>query len=264
MSLTVFNTLGRRPVEFAPREAGHVRMYTCGPTVYNVVHIGNLRTFLWEDVLRRHLLAKGCAGDAGHEPDRRGRQDDPRRLRGRDVAARLHDEVHADLFFRDIERAAHRARRAVPPRHRSCSRDDQEITAKLLERGHAYESEGSVYFRIATFPNYGRLSGIDLAEARRGERVADDEYEKEDVKRLRPLEGCQGRRALLAVAVGSRPPGLAHRVLGDEHEVPGRDHFDLHTGAVDNIFPHHENEIAQSEAATGETVRRRAGSTPST
>ena len=96
----------------------------------------------------------------------------------------------------------------------------QEITAKLLESGHAYESEGSVYFRIATFPDYGKLSGIDLTQARRGDRVADDEYEKEDVKDFVLWKAAKPGEPSWESPWGEGRPGLAHRVLGDEHEVP--------------------------------------------
>ena len=180
MTLQAFNTLGRRLEPLQPIEPGHVRLYTCGPTVYNVAHIGNLRTFLWEDVLARHLRSTGLrVTQVMNLTDV-----DDKTIKGSTEAGLSLTEFtgkYADLFFRDIDRLGlQRAERY--PRATEHIPEMREITAKLLERGHAYESEGSVYFRISTFPAYGRLSGIDLSQARRSDRVADDEYEKEDIK----------------------------------------------------------------------------------
>ena len=125
------------------------------------------------------------------------------------------------------------------------------MIAKLIERGHAYESEGSVYFRISTFPTYGRLSGIDLSQARRGDRVADDEYEKEDVKDFVLWKAAKPGEPTWDSPWGPGRPGWHIECSAMSTKYLGN-HFDIHTGGVDNIFPHHENEIAQSEAATGE------------
>ena len=249
VSMRLFNTLGRSVVDFAPREDGHVRMYTCGPTVYNTVHIGNLRTFLWEDVLRRHLLARGWrvtqVMNLTDVDDKTIRGASESGLSLRDFTTR-----YADLFFRDIDRLGFRRADAYP-RATDHVPEMQALTARLLEGGHAYESDGSVYFRIATFPDYGKLSGIDLAAARRGERVADDEYEKEDVKDFVLWKAAKPGEPSWESPWGAGRPGwhiecsaMSMKYLGER--------FDIHTGAVDNIFPHHENEIAQSEAATGQ------------
>jgi cysteinyl-tRNA synthetase len=250
VSLKVFNTLGRRPAELAPIEPGHVRMYTCGPTVYNVVHIGNLRTFLWEDVLRRHLTASGYrVTQIMNLTDV-----DDKTIRGASEAGlslRDFTSKYAELFFRDIDRLGLQ-RVEQYPRATDHVPEMQEITARLLERGHAYESEGSVYFRIATFPDYGKLSGIDLTQARRGDRVADDEYEKEDVKDFVLWKAGKPGEPTWPSPWGPGRPGWHIECSAMSIKYLGR-HFDIHTGAVDNIFPHHENEIAQSEAATGET-----------
>ena len=248
MSLTLFNTMGRRPKELAPLEEGHVRLYTCGPTVYNVVHIGNLRTFLFEDVLRRHLRARGYrvtqVMNLTDVDDKTIRGAAEARVSLRDFTAR-----YAETFFRDIDRLG-----LQPAEHYPRATDHipemQELTARLLERGHAYEAEGSVYFRIATFPAYGRLSGIDLTQARRGERVADDEYEKEDVKDFVLWKSEKPGEPSWPSPWGPGRPGWHIECSAMSMKYLG-EHFDVHTGAVDNIFPHHENEIAQSEAATG-------------
>ncbi|HVQ54833.1 MAG TPA: cysteine--tRNA ligase [Thermoanaerobaculia bacterium] len=249
MTLRVFNTLGRRIEDFQPREEGHVRLYTCGPTVYNVVHIGNLRTFLWEDVLRRHLLAKGWrVTQIMNLTDV-----DDKTIRGAaqaNLSLRDFTSKYADLFFRDIDRLGIQRVEGYP-RATDHVTEMQEITTKLLERGHAYESEGSVYFRITTFPAYGKLSGIDLTQARRGDRVADDEYEKEDVKDFVLWKAGKEGEPTWDSPWGKGRPGWHIECSAMSMKYLGA-HFDMHTGAVDNIFPHHENEIAQSEAATGE------------
>ncbi len=249
MTLKVFNTLGRRIVDFEPREAGHVRLYTCGPTVYNVVHIGNLRTFLWEDVLRRHLAAKGWkvtqVMNLTDVDDKTIRGAAEAKMSLSDFTAK-----YADLFFRDIDRLG-LERAEVYPRATDHVAEMQALTARLIDRGHAYESEGSVYFRIATFPAYGKLSGIDLGQARRGERVADDEYEKEDVKDFVLWKAAKPGEPSWQSPWGPGRPGWHIECSAMSMKYLGP-HFDIHTGAVDNIFPHHENEIAQSEAATGE------------
>jgi cysteinyl-tRNA synthetase len=249
VSLEVFNTLGRGIVEVKPRQAGHIRMYTCGPTVYNVVHIGNLRTFLWEDVLRRHLTARGWRVthimNLTDVDDKTIRGAAEAKLSLRDFTTK-----YAELFFRDIDRLGMQRVEGYP-RATDHVPEMLEMTAKLIERGHAYESEGSVYFRIATFPDYGKLSGIDLTQARRGDRVADDEYEKEDVKDFVLWKAAKPGEPSWTSPWGEGRPGWHIECSAMSMKYLG-DHFDIHTGAVDNIFPHHENEIAQSEAATGE------------
>ena len=249
MTLQAFNTLGRRVEALQPIEPGHVRLYTCGPTVYNVAHIGNLRTFLWEDVLARHLRSTGLrVTQVMNLTDV-----DDKTIKGATEAGLSLTEFtgkYADLFFRDIDRLGlQRAERY--PRATEHIPEMLEITAKLLERGHAYESEGSVYFRISTFPAYGRLSGIDLSQARRSDRVADDEYEKEDIKDFVLWKAAKPGEPTWDSPWGPGRPGWHVECSAMSMKYFGP-HFDIHTGAVDNIFPHHENEIAQSEAATGE------------
>ena len=247
--IRLHNTLGRRIVELAPLEPGHVRMYTCGPTVYNVVHIGNLRTFLFEDVLRRHLLARGFRvtqimnlTDVDDKTIRGAREEG---LSLQDFTAK-----YVEAFFRDIRRLNIQAAEAYP---RATDHVPEMIAMieTLRERGHTYESEGSVYFRISTYPDYGKLSQIDLSQMRRGERVADDEYEKEDVKDFALWKGSKPGEPSWPSPFGEGRPGWHIECSAMSMKYLGR-HFDIHTGAVDNIFPHHENEIAQSEAATGE------------
>jgi cysteinyl-tRNA synthetase len=248
-SVRLYNTLGRRLSELTPLEPGHVRLYTCGPTVYNVAHIGNLRTFVFEDVLRRHLLAKGYRvtqimnlTDVDDKTIGGAQQEG--------VSLPEFTAKYEEAFFRDIGRLN------VQPAEKYPKATDHvpEMVAlieTLRERGHTYESEGSVYFRIATFPDYGKLSRIDLTQTRRGERVAEDEYEKEDVKDFALWKGGKPGEPSWPSPFGAGRPGWHIECSAMSMRYLGR-HFDIHTGAVDNIFPHHENEIAQSEAATGE------------
>jgi cysteinyl-tRNA synthetase len=244
------NTLGRKMTDLAPLEPGHVRMYTCGPTVYNVVHIGNLRTFVFEDVLRRHLLARGYRVtqimNLTDVDDKtiRGAQEEG-------VSLPEFTAKYIESFFRDIRRLN------VQPAEKYPKATDHvpemiALIEKLRDRGHTYETEGSVYFKIATFPPYGRLSQIDLSQTRRGERVAEDEYEKEDVRDFALWKGAKPGEPSWPSPFGAGRPGWHIECSAMSMKYLGQ-HFDIHSGAVDNIFPHHENEIAQSEAATGET-----------
>ena len=219
------------------------------PTVYNVAHIGNLRTFLFEDVLRRHLLAKGYrVTQIMNLTDV-----DDKTIRGaheEGVSLPQFTAKYEEAFFRDIRRLNVRPAEKYP----KATDHVPEMIAlieKLRERGHTYDSEGSVYFRIATFPDYGKLSRIDLTQTRRGERVAEDEYEKEDVKDFALWKGAKPDEPSWPSPFGAGRPGWHIECSAMSMKYLGP-HFDIHTGAVDNIFPHHENEIAQSEAATGE------------
>ena len=248
-ALRLHNTLGRRMTDLAPLEPGHVRMYTCGPTVYNVVHIGNLRTFLFEDVLRRHLLAKGFrVTQIMNLTDV-----DDKTIRGAKEEGLSLPEFTAkyvESFFRDIRRLNLEAAERYPKATEHVA-DMIALIETLQKRGHTYASDGSVWFRISTFPGYGKLSQIDLTQTRRGERVAEDEYEKEDVKDFALWKRGKPGEPVWPSPFGDGRPGWHIECSAMSMKYLGR-HFDIHTGAVDNIFPHHENEIAQSEAATGE------------
>ena len=243
-----FNTLGRRLTELVPLEPGRVRMYTCGPTVYNVAHIGNLRTFLFEDVLRRHLKSSGLeVTQIMNITDI-----DDKTIKGaaaEGVSLADFTSRYTQLFYEDLKRLN------VEPAERYPKATDHvpemiALILKLKARGHTYESEGSVWFKISTFPDYGKLSQIDLSKTRRGERVAEDEYEKEDVRDFALWKGAKPGEPSWPSPWGPGRPGWHIECSAMSMKYLG-EHFDIHTGAVDNIFPHHENEIAQSEGATG-------------
>ena len=245
--LVFYNTLGRRRTPFKPVVPGEARVYTCGPTVYNEVHIGNLRTFLFEDLLRRTLRYLGYkVTQVMNVTDV-----DDKTILGAHKAGVPLDEYTApfiESFLRDLdslrlERAEHF------PRATEHIAEMIEIVARLIEKGYAYESDGSVWFSISRDPDYGRLSGFDLAQVRRGERVASDEYTKEDVRDFVLWKGVKPGEPAWDSPWGPGRPGwhiecsaMGMKYLGET--------FDLHCGGVDLIFPHHENEIAQSESAT--------------
>jgi len=242
------NTYTRRKEVFRPLVEGEVRMYTCGPTVYDYAHIGNFRAYLWEDLLRRYLKAAGYrVTQVMNITDV-----DDKTIRGAKAAGLGLDdftEKYIRAFFEDldalgVERAEHypRATRHIP--------EMVKIVQTLLERGHAYESKGSIYFRLDSFPEYGRLAHLRQEGMIANFRVDSDEYEKSDVRDFVLWKARKEAEPFWETPVGVGRPGwhlecsaMSMKYLGET--------LDIHTGGTDNIFPHHENEIAQSEAATG-------------
>ena len=250
---TFLNTLGRRREPLATVTPGHVGIYTCGPTVYNHAHIGNLRTFLFEDVLRRAL------GHLGYEVTQvmNLTDVDDKTIRGAQEQGVSLDEYTApfiESFFADL-RALHVEPAEHYPRATRHLPEMVAIVARLLEGGFAYDRDGSIWFRIASDPDYGKLSGIDLEGVQQGERVASDEYDKEDVRDFVLWKGAKPGEPAWDSPWGPGRPGwhlecsaMSMKYLGET--------FDIHCGGVDNVFPHHENEIAQSESSTGKPYAR--------
>jgi cysteinyl-tRNA synthetase len=248
MELSFFNTLTRQLDKFSPASPGLVRMYTCGPTVYNYVHIGNLRTFLFEDVLRRALKVFGYQVQQVmnltdiDDKTIRGAQ-------GEGVSLREYTDRYIEAFFEDIDTL--RCQRVEHyPRATDFIPQMVELISKLAEKGHTYQLEGSTYFRISSFPQYGKLSGIDPKNIKAGARVDADEYEKEDVRDFVLWKAARPGEPFWDTPFGPGRPGwhlecstMALALLGET--------LDIHAGGVDLIFPHHENEIAQSQGATG-------------
>ncbi|HVH08447.1 MAG TPA: cysteine--tRNA ligase [Gemmatimonadales bacterium] len=263
MTLALYNTLSRRVEPFTPLAPPRVTLYTCGPTVWNYAHIGNFRTFLFEDLLRRHLEASGY--DVYHIMNLTDVDDRTIKAAAAD-GKRLaeHTAPFIRAFFEDRDylriRAAHaypRATASVPAMIR--------LVERLLERGVAYRGDdGSVYFAIARFPGYGRLSRLDAATLRAGARVASDEYAKDDPrdfalwKKAEPSDEQVG--AAWDAPFGRGRPGwhleCSAMSLAALAECCASETLDIHAGAVDLIFPHHEDEIAQAEAATGQPFAR--------
>ena len=257
MTLRLHNTLTGSKDAFEPLAPGRVLMYTCGPTVWNYAHVGNLRTFLFYDLLRRHLEVAGYrVTQVMNLTDIDDRILDQAMHSGSTISD--YTRPYEAAFFDDMN--ALRARRAEQyPRATEHIGDMIEMIATLLEHGYAYVADGDVYFRIASFPRYGELSHLDRSGLRAGARVATDKYEKESVsdfalwKRAQPGDEVLG--AAWDAPFGRGRPGwhiecsaMSKRYLGDT--------LDIHSGGVDLMFPHHENEIAQSEAANGRTFVR--------
>ncbi|MDQ1349321.1 MAG: cysteinyl-tRNA synthetase [Acidobacteriota bacterium] len=243
-----FNTLGRRLAPFEPLAPAKVGIYTCGPTVYNTVHIGNLRTFLFEDLLCRSLRFLGFeVTQIMNLTDV-----DDKTIRGAEERG-LALDVYTAPFIASFQ-ADLAALNVVPatayPRATEHIDGMQAIIARLLAAGYAYESDGSVWFRIAADADYGKLSGFRLEEARVGERVANDEYETEDVRDFVLWKGAKPGEPSWPSPWGPGRPGWHIECSAMSAAFLGET-FDIHCGGVDNLFPHHENEIAQSESANG-------------
>jgi cysteinyl-tRNA synthetase len=262
MPLRLFNTLTRRVEPFAPLTPGQATMYTCGPTIWNFAHIGNFRTFLFEDLLRRWLEASGLVVlhimNLTDVDDRIIREAGARGLAIGDFTAPF-----ATAFFEDCNwlriRPAHEY-----PRATGFIEEMVALVGRLLANGTAYQGDdGSVYFAIDRFPAYGRLSQLDRRELRAGAsgRVSTDEYDKENAQDFVLWKAARPEDEAVAAAwdapFGRGRPGwhlecsaMALALL--ERHGRGRV-LDIHAGGVDLIFPHHEDEIAQSCASTGET-----------
>jgi cysteinyl-tRNA synthetase len=254
----LFNTLTREVEPFAPADGRRVRMYTCGPTVYNPAHLGNFRTFLFEDLMRRALRVAGWEieqvmnlTDVDDKIIRRADEQSKTIVQVTDPVIEI---FHQDREFLRIERAEHY------PRATGYIAEMIALVERLVERGVAYQADDrSVYFAIRRFPEYGRLSRLDTRELKPGARVAQDDYTKENAQDFAlwkaAVEEDERAGAAWDSPWGRGRPGwhlecsaMAMTLLGET--------IDLHCGGVDLIFPHHEDEIAQSEAATGRTFSR--------
>ncbi len=258
MTIRFHNTLTRNLEDFEPAEEGHVRMYTCGPTVYDRAHIGNFRAFTWEDLLRRYLKWRGYrvtqVMNITDVDDRTIQAALDRKISLEEVTAPVTEAFYEDwetLGLEPVERNP-RATEHVPQMI--------ELVRRLEKSGLTYEKDGSVYFAIERFPGYGSLANIDPDALQVGGRVEGDEnYSKENPRDFVLWKGgARGHEGDVAVWDSPWGPGrpgwhlecsaMAMEYLGET--------LDIHTGGVDNIFPHHVNEIAQSEGATGKPFAR--------
>lgn len=247
-AVRLYNTMTRAIDPIEPVEPGHVRIYCCGPTVYDHAHIGNLRKYVCDDVLVRTLRHAGYR--VTHVMNVTDVDDKIiKAASGGLEAIRAYTAPYTDAFFQDLATLRIQSPDIVCP---ATEHIEQmvEMVQRLVERGHAYESDGSYYFRIASFPEYGRLARLDSAGMRAGARVEVDEYSKDDVRDFALWKAHREGEVAWDTPLGHGRPGwhiecsaMAMHYLGES--------FDIHTGGVDNIFPHHENEIAQAEGATG-------------
>jgi len=251
MAIKLYNTLTRKKEEFIPLKPNQAGIYACGPTVYNYAHIGNLRTYVFEDTLRRMFQYNGFS--LSHVMNITDVDDKTiRDSRKEGVSLKQLTERYTDYFFEDF-RSLNIQRPDVVCKATEHIPEMIDLVQRLSDKGYAYKSgDGATYFNIAKFAGYGKLSGIDLAGLKAGARVASDEYEKESLsdfalwKAWEPKDG----EVFWDSPFGKGRPGwhiecsaMSTKYLGET--------FDIHVGAVDLIFPHHENEIAQTEAATG-------------
>jgi len=248
MALHLFNTLSGEVEEFRPLEDHEVRMYACGPTVYDYGHIGNLRTFLAVDILRRFLRQSGYK--IRHVMNITDVDDKIiRNSVNAGVSVQQYTAKYEQAFLEDI--SALNIEQPILVRATDHIPEMAEFIAELQEKGFAYRTEdGSYYFRIAKFPGYGKLSKKDFAGMEDGARVDVDEYEKDSARDFALWKAPKPGETSWDTSIGPGRPGwhiecsvMAMEELGDT--------FDLHAGGEDLIFPHHENEIAQSEALTG-------------
>src|SRR5450759_4584157 len=247
MPVTLYNTLARRKEPFVPREPGKVAMYVCGPTVYNHIHIGNARTFLSFDVIRRYLEHRGFqvtfVQNITDVDDKIIKQASLEGISAAEVARKYADAFLKAMHDLGIKPAT------VAPRATETIPDMIAMVERLIDRGHAYVVDGDVYFSVRSFPGYGKLSGRDIDDLLSGARV------EVDSRKADPLDFALWKSAKPGEPHWPSPwgegrPGwhLECSVMSEEElGLP----FDIHGGASDLIFPHHENELAQSEAATG-------------
>ncbi|MFH1688562.1 MAG: cysteine--tRNA ligase [bacterium] len=251
MALRFKNSFTRVKEEFTPLEEGHVRMYTCGPTVYDFAHIGNFRAYVFEDLLRRYLKYKGYrvtqVMNLTDIDDKTIRDSQAEGIPLKQYTDRYTKAFFEDLDSLGIERAEHY------PAATDHIEEMVQIIKMLAEKGIAYEVDGNWYFSIAKFPDYGKLAHIDLEGMKAGARVAADEYEKDSVSDFalwKAWDEADGD-VFWETELGKGRPGWHIECSAMSTKYLGN-HFDIHTGGVDNMFPHHENEIAQTEGATGE------------
>ena len=251
-----FNTLTRRKEKFVPLEKGKVKMYTCGPTVYDFAHIGNFRAFVFEDLLRRWL--EYCGYKVIHVMNITDVDDKTiAAARKKGISLREYTEHYTQAFFEDIT-ALNIEKAHYYPRATEHIPEMVALIKKLLEKGYAYRGEdGSIYYDISKFKDYGKLSKIRVKELKPGARVKVDEYGKEEAHDFALWKAWdeEDGDVFWETELGKGRPGwhiecsaMSMKYLGET--------FDIHCGGVDNIFPHHENEIAQSEAATGKQFVR--------
>ena len=250
MTLRLHDTLSDAVHALEPLEAGHVRIYSCGPTVYGPAHIGNFRSFLFADVLVRYLRARGLRVTWVMNVT----DVDDKIIRGANEAGVTIGELAERWLERFLADAA--ALRMTPPDvlPRATEHIDRMVTLiqVLLDLGHAYRTDdGSIFFRISSWPAYGRLARLDPEQLRSTERVEADEYGKTDVRDFALWKGPRPGEPSWDTPIGAGRPGWHIECSAMSMAYLGPT-FDIHTGGVDLIFPHHEDEIAQSEAVTGQ------------
>jgi len=255
--MRLFNTLTRRAEAFVPLRDNTVRMYTCGLTVYARGHIGNFRTFVCVDVLRRAL--KYVAGYQMHHVMNFTDVDDKTIVGAAKagIGLRAYTDQYIAAFREDAA-----ALGIEPVEDTPRATDDANVKAMadminaLGQRGHTYRSDGSIYFKISTLPSYGKLARLDYEGIQPGARVDSDEYDKESARDFVLWKATKPGEPTWDVGCGPGRPGWHIECSAMALRLLGESPIDIHTGGVDLVFPHHENEIAQSEGATGQEFSR--------
>lgn len=249
MPIRFYNTLTKQKDEFKPITKGEVKLYTCGPTVYDTAHIGNFRTFLFEDLLKRYLLLKGYK--VTHVMNLTD-VDDKTILRSKSDNISIYDltEKYIKLFFNDLQTL-----KIIPadqyPKATEHIPEMINMIERLIENGYAYKSDdNSIYFNIKKFEEYGKLANLNLAEQKKTERIATDDYSKDNPQDFVLWKAWKEEdgKVFWESPWGKGRPGWHIECSAMSTKYLG-DNFDIHCGGIDNIFPHHENEIAQSECA---------------
>lgn len=249
MPIKFYNTLTKQKEKFKPIVKGEVKLYTCGPTVYDTAHIGNFRTFLFEDLLKRYLLLKSYK--VTHVMNLTD-VDDKTILRSNSDNISIHDlaEKYIKLFYKDIQTL-----KIIPadyyPKATEHIPEMIDMVEKLMNNGFAYKSDdNSVYFNIEKFDKYGKLANLNLAEQKKTQRIATDDYSKDNPQDFVLWKAWKKEdgKVFWESPWGKGRPGWHIECSAMSNKYLG-ENFDIHCGGVDNIFPHHENEIAQSECA---------------
>jgi cysteinyl-tRNA synthetase len=241
----------RKKEEFRPLENGKVKIYTCGPTVYNFAHLGNFRTYVFQDILRRWLEYRGYqVYQVMNITDVDDKTIRDSQIQG--IPLEEFTEKYVKAFFEDIDKLNIK-RATVYPRATAHIKEIVDLVKKLMEKKYAYKGDdGSVYFEISKFKDYGKLSKLKIDKLQAGTRVKADDYTKEEARDFALWKAWDEKdgNVFWDTELGRGRPGwhiecsaMSMKYLGET--------FDIHSGGVDLIFPHHENEIAQSEAATG-------------
>ena len=250
MTIQLFDTLAGAARELVPLEPGHVRVYSCGPTVYGPAHVGNFRSFLFDDLLVRYLRYRGFRVTWVMNVT----DVDDRIIKGARAEATTIGELserYRKMLVSDMQTLGMTMPDFMPKATENIPQM-VELIQKLLDGGHAYRTDdGSIFFRIASWPAYGRLARLDPEGMRVGERVEADEYGKDDVRDFALWKGPKPGEPSWETSIGPGRPGWHIECSAMSMAYLGPS-FDIHTGGVDLVFPHHEDEIAQSEAATGQ------------
>ncbi|GAB6139210.1 cysteine--tRNA ligase [Halanaerobaculum tunisiense] len=250
MALKVYNTLSGTKEEFQPREEGQVKMYSCGPTVYDYFHIGNARAFIVPDIIKRYLEYKGY--EVQHVLNFTDIDDKMiNRANEEDITIAELAEKFIAAYFADTE-ALNIKQADIYPRATEHIEEMIDLVQQLIDKGYAYEQDGDVYFRVTEFEDYGKLSNTKIEDLRAGDRIEVNQ-QKEDPLDFTLWKASKAEEPAWDSPWGSGRPGwhiecsvMSTKYLGPE--------FDIHTGGVDLTFPHHENEIAQSEACCNREV----------